>query len=134
MKRTDSKMAMLTEQLSVEMMEWIKMKIETRKRLYNFAKSEEPYLHSTFLLYKCKEVTAFPDQSHKQFNKSICKSWGCFYQFTIHKVQAIQSCDGKSNLKYEQPSNNICSVSHSADNKPSKSDSLVWMFPIRNIY
>lgn len=36
------------------------------------------------------------------------------------KVQAIQSCDGKSNLKYEQPSNNICSISRSADNKQNQ--------------
>lgn len=41
------------------------------------------------------------------------------------KLQAIQSCDGKSILKYEQPPNNICSVSHSADKKQLKSDSLV---------
>lgn len=56
-------------------------------------------------------------QSHKEFNKSISKS---FYQIVKCKVEAIQPCDGKSNLKCEQPSNNICSVSHSADNKQSQ--------------
>lgn len=57
--------------------------------------------------------------------KVSIKAEAVFITGMISKVQAVPSCDGKSNLKYEQPSNNIYSLGHSADSKQLKSDSSV---------
>lgn len=56
-------------------------RLERDWKIYNG--SGKLYLEFTFLLCKSKKVTAFSDQSRKQFNKSISKRWGCFYQMNV---------------------------------------------------